>query len=267
MHIKLQELIAQKIPAFDGRAFENNLLVLEVIAINGPLLKYGINKQVGGRYSTVSRRVDDLIDRGYLLEAGERATERGKQSQETLYGLTWRGFIASLISKQVRENIIQVLNINPHLELPEKNLVLAVLGEVFLPENLEVISREIISSFLRTEGPNIEQIDENVLPYVVLNSLKHSELEPIKLSKIKDVLSLLDSPTILQYIKDLIVHWRKQLQDYYILLKIFDKVGLFILSLDARDKPSEKVREYLDSDFKEILAEIEDEKGGGDGIE
>ena len=114
--------------------------------------------------------------------------------------------------------------------------------------------------FLRTEGPNIEQIDEDVLPFVVLNALKNSELEPIKLSKQGDVLSLLDNPRILRFVKEKITHWRKQLKDYYFILRVFDKVGTFVLSLDSGDKPSEQVRKFLDSDLNEILAEIEYEK-------
>ena len=109
-----------------------------------------------------------------------------------------------------------------------------------------------------------QQIDENVLPYLVLNSIKHVQAVPIKGSQMKDAFTLLDNPTILQYIKEKIVRWRADLHDIYQLLTVFNKLGPFILQLEAANTPSEKLREFCENDLPTILSELEDESTRGD---
>ena len=112
-HTNFDELFQIKIPALKGRARTTNLLILETIATYGPLLKYDVYKRLNNRgiteYSTVTRRIDSLRERGYLGEANQRMTERGKRRAESMFGLTWKGFIASFVSKAVREDALQVI--------------------------------------------------------------------------------------------------------------------------------------------------------------
>lgn len=89
-HINIDELIPVKIPALAGRARVKNLLILETIAAEGPLLKYDVYKRLKEReiteYSTITRRIDFLKKKGYLGEAGKRITERGKQKRNLCMG-------------------------------------------------------------------------------------------------------------------------------------------------------------------------------------
>lgn len=104
------------IGAFNGKDSKNNRIILETLALNGSLIKWEILKKVtekGRRitWATVSRRVDDLKERGYIKETGKRRISVAKREQDTpTYGLTWKGLIASLISKDIRNNIIKALD-------------------------------------------------------------------------------------------------------------------------------------------------------------
>jgi hypothetical protein len=111
-HTNLDELAKAQIPALGKRGEQNNKRILKVIALNGALLKYDVSKSLNlslSDYGTISRRIDALTKAEYLKEAGKRTTRRGKQAEQSLYGLTWRGFIASLTIKEVRGKILEVL--------------------------------------------------------------------------------------------------------------------------------------------------------------
>lgn len=225
LHINLDKLIQTKIPLFRGRGAESNRLILKSIAFNGPLLKYDVFKILKSntsiRYSTISRRIDDLRKRGYLTETGKRATERGKKKEEMMYSLTWRGFIASLSIKEVRENVFQVLEKNPLLKFPEKEFVLSVLKEIFTKEEFEAIITPIFQGYLEAI-PNIESIrDEHLILWI--SAIR--EIPPIPkeaLSKINWI-KLLDNPKILEYVKDKILpvidNWEKQIHDSWLAIK------------------------------------------------
>jgi hypothetical protein len=67
--------------------------------------------------------------------------------------------------------------------------------------------------------------------------------------KRKDLTRLLDNPRILQYVKErilpLIAEWKR---NFYVLFKLssmLGELGDFIKELHPRDKPSEKLKEYL----------------------
>jgi len=100
--------------------------------------------------------------RGYLAEAGRIATERGKQEEESTYGLTWKGFVAGLAIKKVRENAFQVLKDNLLLTLPLKEFVLLVLEWIVTPHELEIVAEYVLEPYLRAI-PNLELIEEEQL--------------------------------------------------------------------------------------------------------
>jgi len=268
-HINLlDELIQVKIPALSGRGSENNRLILENIALNGPMLKYGIHKNVQiGRYSTVSRRIDNLTKRNYLGEASKRATERGKQTEESMYGLTWRGFIASLTIKEVRENTFQVLRSNPLLALPEKEIVLPILEELVTKQELETIAMSVLEAFLKTI-PNLELVENdpaNILAWILSIKEKIKLPEGFKLSRIpKDVWELLDRPAILKVVKERIIPLVKQkateMRAVYQILSALDEAGEFILALKVEDNPSKKIKEYIETKLTPRLSNLEEEK-------
>lgn len=252
-HSNFHELDA-KIPALGGKASENNGAILRYIALNGPSLPYDVHKALPHRsirYSTVNRRVRDLLKREYLAAAGKRATQRGKQEEETMYGLTWRGFVASLSVREVRDSLFQVLEKNPLLTFPEKDSILVILKEIFSEEELATISKSMFEAYLKVI-PNIELIkDENLWTYVFAIR-PPSSLKNVKLSKMpEDVWELLDRPAILQVAKEKIIPYvrrkKTQLEDLFKIWVILDELGAFVSKLKVEDEPSKMVKEYLEA--------------------
>ena len=270
-HINLDELYQMKIPALKGRARTNNLLILETIATEGPLLKYDVYKKLEKRgiaeYSTVTRRIDSLREKGYLNEADKRFTERGKREAEAMYGLTWKGFIASLVSENVRGNVLQIIEKNPLLGIPEKEFVLLVLKDIFDPKEVKVIADILLYAYLRAI-PNLESIREEELWIWIFQALKEIPPDIVRVTEIpekkKDLTKLLDNPRILQYLKDEILPKISEYErNFYILFrffKILNELGDFVNKLDPKDKPSERFKEYLKTTkLEEKFARLETE--------
>ena len=247
-----KKLIQLKIPILSGPASKNNQFILRSIALSGPMLKYRIFKDAKiNIYSTASRRISNLVKRGYLAEAGKRITERGKQAEESMYGLSWKGFIASLTIKDVRQDIIRVLENNPLLNFPEKELILPIIKEMVTSEEIETLT----NSFLRAlvdSIPNLEIIDEKQIPFMIMSAFPRLNLpEGFKLSRIpKDAWSLLDRPTILRLLKETIVPFMKDyvenLKNLQLLISAFEGFDQLIDELETKDKPSEKIKEFVE---------------------
>lgn len=265
-HIKLEELSQMKIPALKGRARANNLLILETIASEGSLLKYGVHKRLKKKgiaeYSTVTRRIDSLRKKGYLDEAGKRITERGKRKAESMYGLTWKGFIASLLSEKVRGNALQVIERSPLLAFTEKELIISVLREIFTQQELDDIITSILTAYLRAI-PNLETIREENLWIWFFEIREISFPEKFQLKKLpKDLLELLDNPTILQIVKErilpIILEYEEKFYVLFQFFKILNELGAFIKKLRPEDKPSERLKKYLKTfSLEEKLLELE----------
>lgn len=269
LHINLDELSQMKIPALKGRARTNNLLILKTIATEGPLLKYDVYKKLKKKgiaeYSTVTRRIDSLKERGYLDEAGKRITERGKQKAESMYGLTWKGFIASVAGRKVEQDVLQVIEKNSLLVIPEKEFILLVLRDIFDPKEVEKITNLLLYGFLRAI-PNLENIEEEELGMWLLHGIREIPPHIIKINEIsekkKDLTKLLDNPRILQYIKErilpLISEWKR---NFHVLFQFFDmlnKLGNFVRELRPEDEPSERLKEYLETvKLEEKMLELE----------
>lgn len=101
------------IGAFEGKDSENNRLILEALALNGPSIKWGIYKVVKEQttYPTVSRRVDDLKKRGYIEVTGKKKIKVAKREKYTpAYWLTLKGLIAALTIEKVRREPSRVLH-------------------------------------------------------------------------------------------------------------------------------------------------------------
>jgi hypothetical protein len=222
MHIESEEVIKAKISAFRGRDERNNKLVLETLALHGPLIKYDIFKTLKSKgvkhYSTLSRRVDDLKERGYIAVAGKRLIKVGKRSEKSpTYALTWRGFIASLAIESVTENIPDILEKNPLLkfslpyEVP-KEMVINVLKELFTPREIGIIARALLVGFLTALPRNIESIkQENYLAYLVPGLAEVPEIRE-KFEK-KDLTKLLQIPGLLDLVLDLVKTYEEQLSE------------------------------------------------------
>ena len=270
LHSNFNELVKVRIPVLGNRAAENNKAILGKIALEGPLLKYDVSKSLNlslSGYGTISRRIDALTRTGYLEEAGKRATRRGKQTKQSLYGLTWRGFIASLTIKEVRENILQVLKRNPLLAFPEKEIILPILEDLVTPQELETIARSVLEAFLKTI-PNLELVENEPMSILAwLLSIKEEIKLPdgFKLSRIpKDAWELLDRPSIFNVVKDKIVPLVKQkaieIEVMYHFFSALSEAGDFISAQEVEDQPSKKIKEFIETTLTSRLSNLEEEK-------
>jgi hypothetical protein len=218
MHIGFEEFVRMRIPAFRGRDERNNRLVLETIALRGPLIKYDIFKALKSRnvkhYPTISRRVDDLRKKGYLDAAGKRVITVGKRVEESpTYGLTWRGLIASLAIDEVAREVSVVLKNNPLLKIPfPKKMVTSVLNELFSPRETEVIVHALLEGFLRAIPRDIESIEqEKYTAYLVPAMVETPEIR--ERFEGKDLTKLYQIPGFLEFVMDLIIASERQLAD------------------------------------------------------
>jgi hypothetical protein len=249
----IRDIEEQRIRLFHEKGAENNRRILKYIALNGAMLKYDIAKKAGAvGYSTVSRRINDLIARGYLAEAGRRPTLRGRQKEESMYGLTWKGFIASATFGEVRSNIPKVLRMNPLLTLPEKELVLELLDELVTRQEIQVIMNSLVEKLLETI-PDLELMENQQLPMIMLSALTRvTPPADFKLSKIpENVLELLDRPAILQIVKEYVVPYLReyatQIRIMYQFASALSGFGTLLCSLEPEDQPSKKIKEFLEN--------------------
>lgn len=254
-HINFENLAQIKIPALRGRAKINNLLILETLATEGPLLKYDVYKKLKKRgipeYSTITRRIDSLRKKGYLDEADKRITERGKRKAESMYGLTRKGFIASLVNRKVRKHVLQVIEKDPLLVIPEKEFVLLVVREILDSKEVEIITSYLLYGYLKAI-PDLESIEEEELGLWIFQALREISSKGInvtEISKKKDLTRLLDNPRILQYVKErilpLISEYERNFYVFFQLFKVLNQIGDYVKKLRPEDKPSDRLEEYL----------------------
>jgi hypothetical protein len=218
VHIGFEEFVRIRIPAFRGRDERNNRLVLETIALQGPLIKYDIFKALKSRnvkhYPTISRRVDDLKKKGYIDAAGKRVITVGKRIEESpTYGLTWRGLVASLATDEVAREISAVLKNNPLLKMPfPKEKVTNVLNELFTPRETKVLVHALLEGFLRAIPRDIESIEQG--KYIAYLVPAMVEIPAIRERfEEKDLTKLYQIPGFLEFVMDLINASERQLAD------------------------------------------------------
>ena len=216
MHTEFEELVRDKIHAFRGRDEKNNRLVLEALALQGPLIKYDIFKVLKSRkvkhYPTISRRVDNLRKRGYLDVAGKKAVTIGKKREESsTYALTWRGFIASLTIEGVAKEACRILRIDPLLEIPfPKEMTINVLNELLTPVEIEILVHALLEGFLRALPRDIESTEqEKYLAYIVPALVETPKIQE-RFEK-KDFSRLFKIPGFLEFAVDLVDSFEKQL--------------------------------------------------------
>lgn len=265
-HTKIQKLLTHKI-RFDPRAQQNNMEILKAIALEGPMLKWGVSKSTGINYPTVSRRIDSLFKDEYLGEAGTRVIERGQQSEETEYGLTWKGFIASLSIDEIRKSGILVLKKNTLLSLPEKNLILAVAEDIWEPQKIELLFNMFLFGYLYSNAPPLEDLNANDLQgWLIPIFQTGTDLDFIKDNDVsfktenRNLLTLLDNPEILHYVKTNLIptisNYEQNMRDYIIFIKILNELGKFLLQLEIEDSPSKKLMEFIERDFPSKMSEF-----------
>lgn len=187
------------IGAFRGKDSENNRVILEALALNGSLIKWDIYKAVKKEtritWSTVSRRVDDLKERGYVMETGKRKIRVGRRVEDSpLYGLMWKGLIASLTSDQVRNNIINVLEKNPQIDR-SINQLLPVAREIFAVDEIRYMTQKLFEAIrvvpLELESANEKEMILYTIPALDKVGFTIPEIDLSKLEQKPEFLKFL----------------------------------------------------------------------------
>lgn len=218
MHID-KELVESKIAILRGKGSKNNNLILETLALEGPLIKYDVMKTTknSGRnilYPTVSRRIDDLVDRGYLEIVGTRTIVVGKRKDESsTYGITWKGFIACLTSESVVQNILRVLEKNPHLDLPfPRDVLLGIIGEIFTDRELELIGKALLTGYLRAIPKDLEFLKPEQFFAYILPALTEAPKIEMEFQE-KDLTKILQIPEVFAFVSKLLGDTEKMLEE------------------------------------------------------
>lgn len=224
-------LIPQKIPALRGRAAKTNIRILEVLAREGPQTTYNTNKLLGrsrGLYSTIFRAVTRLKEKKYVAKTGTVRMAK-KCGRTPTYGLTWRGFIASLASDKVCSNVLGVLEKNSQLTLPyPSDVMLPMARELFSDEQIRKLARSLFEGFIKVIPNNIESLEEEKYGAYLIATL--IEAPPTTLEKIDQSQSRLESV----------------LRKYPKILDWFEKgVENFIKTLEETLDTAKKMREVL----------------------
>ena len=223
MHIE-RELIESKIRILRDKGSENNKHILETLSTKGPLIKYDLFKELKGSetknsekivgYPTVSRRVDALVNRGYLQAVGTRIIIVGKRKGESSkYGITWKGFIAGLTIESVAEDVLNVLEKNHHLELPfPREEPIKVTRAIFSNKELQSIIQALLTGYLRAIPKDLESLKpEQVLMYLFPAITEAPQ--PKESFEKKDLSKLLQIPEVFSFISSSLDKTEKLLEE------------------------------------------------------
>jgi hypothetical protein len=176
MHIE-QDLVESKIAILRESGHENNRAILNVLANEGPLIKYDLFKAIKKSrgisqktvYSTISRRVDDLASKGFLVIAGKKPIIVGKRHDESSsFGLTWKGVIAGLCLQPVSEKIFRVFEKNSYLlrDFPEETW--GIVTAVFTEEELRDFVGAFLVGFLSSIPGDLSLVDSKHLAAYII---------------------------------------------------------------------------------------------------
>lgn len=198
------------IRALEGRDRKSNRLILEALAFNNSLIKWEIHKAVKKfSWTTISRRVDDLKKRGYIMETGKRRIVVAKRDEDTSeYGLTWKGFVACLYIRTVRENIIEAIKNNLHIE--PLNKVWSIVKEVWIENDIKYVV-EVLLNVFKSMPIELESANEIQFFMYFMAAMVNID-QHIAYEIIKKLYKLKESPTFLKYIYETIEEREKELK-------------------------------------------------------
>jgi hypothetical protein len=107
---------------FKGREARLNRAIFQTLALKGPQTIYDIHKQIRTRkemkrthYSNVNRRVRELQNLGYTIEARIKNTKAGFKAAE--YELTMRAYLALMLDSVKLEDAIERIDENTGVEI------------------------------------------------------------------------------------------------------------------------------------------------------
>ena len=222
-------LVESKIAIFRGRGSENNMLILKTLALRGSLIKYDLFKELkkSGKethYPTISRRVDSLLGRGYLEIAGKRTITVGKRKEKSSkYGISWKGFIASLTLEFVAQNIMRVLEKNPQLKLPfPRKATLRIIREIFTDRELRLIGQALLTGYLKAIPKDLESLKPEQYVMYLLPAITEAPQIGEKFEE-KDLSGLLQIPEVLEFVSKLLNDTEKMLELTLLNIREFKK--------------------------------------------
>jgi hypothetical protein len=192
-------------------------MILKTLALKGPLIKYDLFKAIGSlkeiAYPTISRRVDDLVDRGYLQTAGTRTIIVGKREDESsTYGLTWKGVIASLTIESVARSILTVLEKNPYLDLPfPREGPLRIVRELFTDEELRSIGQAFLTGYLTAIPRDLESLKPEQLIVYAFPAMSEMPQIQDKIGE-KDLSGLMQIPEVYSFFSKMLRDTEKTLE-------------------------------------------------------
>ena len=218
MHIE-RALVESKIAIFRGKGSENNTLILETLALTGSLIKYDLFKAIKEsrktiQYPTISRRVDNLLGRGYLEPVGKRIITVGKRKEKSSkYGLSWKGLIASFTIKSVARNAIRVLEKNPQLKLPfPRKATLKIVREIFTDRELELIGQALLTGYLKAIPKDLELLKTEQYVAYLLPAITEAPQIQEEFGE-KDLSGLLQIPEVLDFASKLLNETEEMLEE------------------------------------------------------
>jgi len=214
MKSTLNKLVALKIPALRGKDAETNGMIIKLLALEGAQTVWNINKLLGRsreHYPTIFRAVNRLKERGYVTKTGTVKMAK-KKGRTPTYGLTWRGFIASLTNEEVCSNVLNTLEKNPQILPLPRDVVLPIAKEWLGDEQIEKLARSLFEGLIKTIPDDIESVEERVcLGYLVPTLLKLKT--PLKEIKQEDLSRLLKYPQAVNWLEESVEKTIKDLKE------------------------------------------------------
>ena len=210
MHIE-KELVESKIRILRDKGAKNNSQILKILSLKGPLIKYDLFKELKSSktkmseknvgYPTVSRRVDALVNKGYLQVVGKRVIIVGKREGESSkYGISWKGFLAGLTIDSVAEDVLNVLELNSQLELPfPKEEPIRVTRAIFSNKEMQSIAQALLTGYLKAIPKDLESLKPEQVPMYLFPALTEAP-QPTQSFEKKDMSKLLQIPEVFDFI-------------------------------------------------------------------
>ena len=212
---ELDEMVAWKIPAYAGRDTLTNLAILELLALEGPKTIWNTNADLGRtrlQYPTIFRAIGRLRKGRYLKKTGSAKMKKVK-GRTPKFGVTWRGFLAALVSEKVCANVLDVLRNNPKLDLPiPREIFFDLVGTLWPKEQIEEISWIIFEKIVETLPYDIESTEDKLLVGYFLPALMAAlpELEKYPPSR---PMELLKYPKVIDFFEKQIDHQIRKFED------------------------------------------------------
>jgi hypothetical protein len=209
-------IVRIKIPALGGLGADNNRRILKEIALHGSKSQYDLIQKTKIDKGTISRRVNYLHKKSYLGITKKIPRVRAYDTLKNLYGLTWKGLIASLYESDVRANIVKVLSNNPLMSHLPLGILFTALRKyrVFTERELEQITKEFFIQVVQTLPSDIEVLENLEIATFIppVFNLLEKYLPNFDEQKRRNLLSALDNSGLIPELRTGFQEWKSRLE-------------------------------------------------------